>query len=92
MICAVLSNYPEWQAWNRENFSRYYEIFLDVPLDVVKTRDTKGLYSGAIPNVVGLDIAFPRPANPDLVLDATMQAKGIKACRNLILTGMPDLN
>ena len=91
-ICAVLSNYPEWQAWNRENFSRYYEIFLDVPLDVVKTRDTKGLYSGAIPNVVGLDIAFPRPANPDLVLDAAMQAKGIEACRNLILTRMPELN
>ena len=91
VVAAVLSIFPEWQAWNREHFSRYFEVFLDVPLDVVKARDTKGLYGGAIPNVVGLDIPFPRPANPDLIVDVAMQEKGVEACRDLILTRMPAL-
>ncbi len=92
VVAAVLSIFPEWQAWNREHFSRYFEVFLDVPLDVVKARDTKGLYGGTIPNVVGLDIPFPRPANPDLIVDVAMQEKGVEACRDLILTRMPALS
>ena len=72
VIAAVLSIFPEWQTWNREMFSRYYEIFLDVPLEVVEERDTKGLYqaarAGRLENVVGVDIPFPAPTNPDLML------------------------
>ena len=72
VITAVLSIFPEWQSWNRKTFSRYFEIFLDVPLHVVETRDTKGLYkaarSGEIENVVGIDIPFPNPPNSDLVI------------------------
>ena len=30
--------------WNRENFSNYYEIFLDANLSLVKKRDPKNLY------------------------------------------------
>ena len=72
VIAAVLSIFPEWQTWNREMFSRYYEIYLDVPLEVVEERDTKGLYqaarAGRLENVVGVDIPFPAPTNPDLML------------------------
>ena len=45
VITAILSIFPEWQAWNRGHFSRYFEIFIDTPLEVVKQRDAKGLYS-----------------------------------------------
>ena len=73
VIAAVLSIFAEWQAWNRAHYSRYFEIFLDVPFDVLKTRDSRGLYGkaerGEIKNVVGFDIDFPRPANPDLVIE-----------------------
>lgn len=75
VVAAVLSIFPRWQQWNREHFSRYFEVFLDVPLDVVIARDTKGLYRAALDgrasDVVGVDIPFPRPANPDLVLDSS---------------------
>ena len=27
VIAAVLSIFPEWQAWNRENLNNYFEIF-----------------------------------------------------------------
>ena len=72
VIAAVLSIFPEWQAWNRETFSQYYEIFLDVPMDIIESRDARGIYKaarlGVIKNVVGVDIPFPRPLKPDLVL------------------------
>jgi adenylylsulfate kinase-like enzyme len=84
VIAAVLSIFPEWQRWNRETFTEYREVFLDVPLDELERRDTKGLYSGAregrIPNVVGFDIAFPRPAAPDLILGLDRQRDGVDAC------------
>jgi adenylylsulfate kinase-like enzyme len=75
VVAAVLSIFPQWQAWNRQHFADYFEVFLDVPVDVVVARDTKGLYRSALEgrghDVVGVDIPFPRPANPDLVLDSS---------------------
>lgn len=75
VVAAVLSIFPEWQRWNRENLSGYFEVLLDVPMEVVVERDTKGLYraalAGTTSNVVGVDIPFPRPAEPDLVLDSS---------------------
>ena len=66
VIAAVLSIFSDWQEWNRRTFSRYFEIFLDVPLDILKTRDTKGLYAdaeaGRMTNVVGIDIPIPDTA------------------------------
>ncbi|MEV0637663.1 adenylyl-sulfate kinase [Streptomyces sp. NPDC050619] len=75
VVAAVLSIFPEWQDWNRRTFSQYVEVFLDVPMEVLEERDTKGLYAaawaGRINNVVGVDIPFPRPLHPDLVLDSS---------------------
>ncbi|HEX6344994.1 adenylyl-sulfate kinase [Umezawaea sp.] len=75
VVAAVLSIFPRWRAWNRENLSDYFEVFLDVPMDVVVERDTRGLYRAALDgeqsDVVGVDIPFPRPEDPDLVLDSS---------------------
>tara|TARA_B100001142_G_scaffold328544_1_gene388963 strand:- start:40 stop:552 length:513 start_codon:yes stop_codon:yes gene_type:complete len=72
VVASVLSIFPEWQKWNRENFSQYFEIFLDVSMDILIERDTKGLYKkarkGEIKNVVGIDIEFPTPPSPDMIL------------------------
>lgn len=72
VIAAVLSIFLEWQKWNRENFSSYFEVFLDTSMETILSRDSKGLYkkamSGKQKNVVGVDIAFPKPPNPDLVI------------------------
>lgn len=93
VIAAVLSIFPDWQEWNRENFRDYFEIFLDVPIDTLKARDEKGLYrnaaAGCIHNVVGVDIDFPRPARPDLVIDANQQMQGVDACVERILARLP---
>ena len=93
VIASVLSIFPEWQAWNREQFANYYEIFLDIPLETLIARDVKGLYKGAqsgeIPNVVGFDIPFPRPANPDLVLNEADQRSGVQHCVSKIMSELP---
>lgn len=96
VIASVLSLFPEWQAWNRETFGRYYEVFLDVPLSTLKERDTKGIYAAAergdMPNVVGIDIPFPRPAQADLIIDEEQQRAGIDACIETVLARMPALD
>ncbi len=95
VIASVLSIFPEWQAWNREQFSSYYEVFLDIPLETLIRRDVKGLYEGArkgeIPNVVGIDIPFSAPLHPDLCIDEAAQKLGVNTCVQQILTRLPTL-
>jgi cytidine diphosphoramidate kinase len=73
VVAAVLSIFPEWQQWNRDNISDYCQVYVNVPLEVLLKREIKGLYAGAlkgsIKNVVGIDIDFPEPVDNDLVLD-----------------------
>ena len=75
VVASVLSIFPEWQEWNRKTFSSYFQIFLDIPIELAIDRDTKGIYSaalkGEINNVVGIDIDFPRPTKSDLVIDSS---------------------
>lgn len=95
VVAAVLSAFPEWQEWNRKNFSRYFEVFIDVPWDALHRRETKGLYraarAGEIRNVVGIDIPFPRPANSDLVIDNSADLPDPAALADTILAALPPL-
>ena len=33
VVCAILSLFHESQEWNRKHYSRYFEVYLDVPMD-----------------------------------------------------------
>ena len=72
VVCAILSIFPESREWCRQNLSSYYEVFIDAPLSQVMDRDVKGIYSkyknGEIKDVAGLDLEFPIPQKPDLVI------------------------
>jgi len=73
VICAALSNYPIWRKWCRKKVPDYIEIYLGVAQEVLEERDIKGIYQkfneGKIQNVVGKDIKFEEPINPDLVIN-----------------------
>jgi cytidine diphosphoramidate kinase len=73
VIVATMSLFHEVHAQNRENIENYIEVFIDVSMDILKQRDSKGLYAKAtnhkISNVAGIDIAYEAPVNPDIVLD-----------------------
>jgi adenylylsulfate kinase len=75
VVCCILSIFGESQDWNRRNYSKYFEVYIDVPMDVLVRREVKGLYRSAIAgetkHVVGIDIPFNPPKNPDYILDNT---------------------
>ncbi len=94
LVCCVLSLFPEWQAWNRENLRQYFEIFLDVPLETLREREQKGLYNpapeGKKNNVVGLDIPFDPPKNPDLVIDNSQNLDDVGPLVDRIVGALPE--
>jgi len=73
VICASLAPFHELREWNRANYSKYFEVFLDVPLNVLVQRDPKGLYkmamNGEMKNMVGIDLPFPTPRKPDVIVN-----------------------
>jgi len=94
VVCSTISLFHDVQRWNRENISRYYEIFVRVPLEELRRRDTKGIYLGAnneAANIVGLDIPAETPEAPDLILDNDASMQPEEAVR-LILDRVSGLN
>lgn len=73
VVCNILLLFGDVSDWNRKNLTGYLEVYVSTPLDVVKARDSKGLYAaaekGEMKNVVGVDIPFPPPASPDITVD-----------------------
>lgn len=74
-VCCTISNFQDVLDANRSTFSNYFEIYLQVPFEVLQQRDKNDLYASALrgetKNVVGFDIPFVPPANPNLVIDNT---------------------
>jgi len=83
VICSMLSLFEETRQWNRDNIENYYEIYLDVSMRQLLTRDHKNLYRKALNentnDVVGVDIEFIRPQNPDLILDNNKNRKSLSS-------------
>lgn len=73
VICCTISMFDDVRNWNREHIENYKEIYVRVPIEVLKTRNQKGLYSGIADgtseDVVGMDLQLELPRHPDLILD-----------------------
>lgn len=65
VIIAANGMLSEVCEYNRAYLPDYYEVFLDVPLEVLKKRDSAGIYSRfeakLVKNVGGLDLEVDRP-------------------------------
>ena len=72
-VVCILSIFPDHQALNREQIPDYREVYLKVPFETLLARDNKQLYRRALAgeqkSVVGVDIPFPEPPAPDVVLE-----------------------
>jgi len=55
--------------------SNFIEVFVDTPLEVCESRDTKGMYAqarrGVIKNFTGIDDPYEAPESAEVVLDTT---------------------
>ncbi len=73
VICCTISMFDDVRKWNRENILNYTEIYVKVPMEVLKNRNQKKLYSnvekGFGNNVVGMDLELELPKNPDILIE-----------------------
>tara|TARA_B100001013_G_scaffold340611_1_gene264054 strand:- start:49 stop:585 length:537 start_codon:yes stop_codon:yes gene_type:complete len=73
IIASALYSNPSLMKWNRENFSDYCEIYLNISIELVKKRDPKGIYKkyeiGKEKNIVGIDVPWHEPEKSNLVIN-----------------------
>jgi len=71
-IAAAISPYRESREYVRKNISRFVEVFVKCPLDVLVKRDSKGLYrkalAGEIGNFTGISDPYEEPLNPEITV------------------------
>ncbi|XP_071455692.1 bifunctional 3'-phosphoadenosine 5'-phosphosulfate synthase isoform X2 [Hetaerina americana] len=75
-LCSFVSPFSKDREMARkihkESELPFFEVFVDTPLNVCETRDTKGLYKkareGSIKGFTGVDQAYEKPEIPDLVV------------------------
>ena len=89
VVCCILSIFEESRKWNRRNYSKYFEVFISVPMETLYKRDVKDLYGpalqGYLKNVVGVDIPFQSPDNPDFIFDNSKDGVDLKIVATEIL-------
>jgi adenylylsulfate kinase-like enzyme len=66
VVCATISLYREVHEYIYEHFKNPQIIYLDVPREVVLSRNQKNLYTEN-KNVIGQDIEFDKPVHVDFV-------------------------
>lgn len=75
VVCATISLFHECQEWNRQNIQHYCEVYIRAPIEVLRRRDTNGLYTkpdvAGTTEVVGLDQSFEEPRSPNLIIENT---------------------
>ena len=70
VVCSTMSMFQEIWAHNRSQLSPYLEVLLSVPMEVLRARDSKGIYRSGARNVGGVDLDVTWPKTPDLVLSS----------------------
>lgn len=68
VICCTIAMYEEVRQWNREHNEEYVEVFLDVPISILRARDKKDIYKNNEKNIVGIDMNVDLPKHPDVTL------------------------
>jgi adenylylsulfate kinase-like enzyme len=72
VLCATVSLFQVTHAWNRAHLPRYLEVWLRAPVDQLRARDGKGIYSAAErpgDPFAGLGVQPEFPRGADLVID-----------------------
>ena len=74
VICSIVSIFPDIQKKANKIFKDFKLIYLKTPLKILKKRDTKGIYKknklGKDKNVVGINLKFPKPYKPFLIINS----------------------
>ena len=80
VLVPVISPFREDRELARQTIGadRFFEIFLNTPLDVCEARDAKGLYrkarAGEIQDFTGISSPYEQPGSPALTLDTSQRS------------------
>jgi sulfate adenylyltransferase len=86
VVCALVSPYRATRDEVRQMVGPgFVEVFVDTPLEVVQSRDVKGLYAGAqrgeVKAMTGVSDPYEPPLQPELRLDTVGQTAADNAAR-----------
>ncbi len=93
-LTAFISPYREDRAAARARLEpgRFFEVFVDTPLEVCEARDPKGLYrkarAGDIPQFTGITAPYEAPESPELTLATA--GRSVDACAEEVVAYLED--
>ncbi|AMR33136.1 adenylyl-sulfate kinase [Mucilaginibacter sp. PAMC 26640] len=82
-IISAINPYEQIRNELLVSYPDLYTVFVDCPLEVLISRDTKGFYSRAmlpeehphkLPNLTGINDQFDRPLQPDLYINTNINS------------------
>ena len=88
-ICSLISPTEEIRKMAKAivGADRYFEVYVNCPIEVCESRDVKGLYKlarkGEIKNFTGINAPFEEPTNPDLEIKTDINS--IDECHNQLV-------
>ncbi|MCG8306712.1 MAG: adenylyl-sulfate kinase [Cytophagales bacterium] len=91
-ICSLISPTREIREMAKSiiGSDRYFEVFVNCPLEVCESRDVKGLYkrarAGEIRDFTGIDAPFEAPETPDLEIRTDRDT--LEYCHGQLLAGI----
>ena len=89
VVIATVSMFHEVRDWNRKNLHSYKEIYIEVSKQKLISRDQKQLYTKAlndeIKDVVGIDLTFEIPKNPDIAIKNDGDTSVSQIVKNLLV-------
>lgn len=59
IIVSMVSISSKWLKWIKKKNNDYYQFFIDVPVDILKKRNTRNIYKKK--NIVGVHIKYEKP-------------------------------
>lgn len=68
VVCCTICMFEDIRKWSRDNNDKYIEVYLKVPMDVLRKRNQKNLYEDAEDELVGLGVGMEEPEHPDIVV------------------------
>lgn len=84
VIIATISMFRDVHTLNRREIPRYREIYLRVPMAVLRKRDPKGIYANGT-EVVGAGVEVEEPEAPDLVLEGAGNISATELARLILI-------
>jgi adenylyl-sulfate kinase len=77
-IAAAISPYRAVREEVRARIPNFVEVYVECPVEVLATRDVKGLYkkalAGEIPQFTGVTDPYEPPANPEVTVNSSTES------------------